>query len=97
MIPFKKMWEDVSAIISDNTIGEIDIVEKYNTGFVISEDGVTKFVNKDDFVNFWCKMLCFKEFSKEDADKEDKLIYVYEVIKNLPYITESSNVLKLVD
>lgn len=97
MIPFKKMWEDAFNMISKDEVKDIDIVEKYRTGFVIIEEGNTKFVTKDDFVDFWCRMLCYKEFSREEANKQDGLKYVYKVIKNLPYISENSGVLKLVE
>ncbi|MCY6957670.1 MULTISPECIES: hypothetical protein [Clostridium] len=97
MVPFKKMWEDAFGIISKDEVEDIYIVEKYSTGFVIEEEGITKFITKDDFVDFWCRMLCFKEFSKEDANKQDKFKYVYHVVKKLPYIKENSGVLQLVD
>nr|WP_272509040.1 hypothetical protein [Clostridium ganghwense] len=91
------MWEDAVVMISKDEVKDIDIIEKYKTGFVIREEGTTKFVTKEDFVDFWCRMLCFNEFSKEEANKQDALKYVYKVIKNLPYISESADVLKLVD
>lgn len=97
MIPFKKMWEDALSMISKDEITNIYITEKYRSGFVVEEEGITEFINKDDFIEFWCKMLCFKEFSKEDALQQGKLKYVYEVIKKLPYVNERSNVLRLMD
>ena len=97
MIPFKRMWEDTSEMILKDEVKDVLITEKYKGGFVVEEEGTTEFINKEDFVDFWCKLLCFEEFSKEEAIKQGKLKYVYEIIKNLPYVNESSNVLRLVD
>lgn len=97
MIPFKRVWEDAINMVTKDQIKSVDIIEKYNTGFIVMEEGVTKFVTKDDFVEFWCKMLCCKEFSQKEASKNGCLKYVYDIIKNLPYVNENSGVLKLVD
>lgn len=97
MIPFKKMWEDALTMVLQDEVQNVYIIEKYKGGFVVEEEGNTEFINKEDFVDFWCRMLCFSEFSKEEAIKQGKLKYVYEVIKNLPYVKESANVLRLVE
>lgn len=97
VIPFQKMWEDALSMISKEEIKDMNIVETYKGGFIVEEGDITEFVNKDDFVYFWCKMLCCKEFPREEAINDHKLKYVYKVIKKLPYVDESSNRLKLVE
>lgn len=97
VIPFQKMWEDALSIISKKEIKDVNIVETYKGGFIVEEGDITEFVNKDDFVDFWCKMLCFKEFSKNEAKNHHKLKYVYKVIEKLPYVNESCDTLKLLD
>lgn len=97
MISFKKMWDDVSNSLSTDAYNDMNIVEKFKTGFVVDEDGDMQFITKDDFVDFWCKMLCLNQISHEQVLREEKsnMKYVYEIIKRLPYVSESSGVLKL--
>lgn len=97
MIPFKKMWEDAFIVISEDKFDDIDIVETYSTGFVVEEEGMAKFINKEDFADFWCRMLCFNEVSQEELNNEGNFKYIYNVVKRLPYIKEKSGVLRLVD
>lgn len=97
VIPFQKMWEDALSMISKEEIKDMNIVETYKGGFIVEEGDVTEFINKDDFVDFWCKMLCYKEFPKDEAKDHHKLKYVYKVIEKLPYVNESTNKLKLVE
>lgn len=97
MIEFKKMWSDVSDLLSNEEISEIDIVEHFKSGFVVRDCEETYFVTRDDFVDFWCKILCSHEISKEQilSDKKTKEKYVYPIIKRLPYISETAVGLKL--
>ncbi|MFD3156391.1 hypothetical protein ACFIJ5_05950 [Haloimpatiens sp. FM7330] len=101
MIKFKKMWEDVSSILNNDEFNDnnMTIVESYKDGFIVKYEGKNSFVNKDDFVDFWCKMLYFNEISKEDILKDNNVNqrYVYEVVGKLPYINEESNMLKLME
>lgn len=99
MVAFKKMWDDVCAILANNEIKDLQIVENYNSGFVVKENENTYFVNKDDFVDFWCKMLFFNKVDKESFAQEGKssFKYVYKIIKKLPYITESEGSLNLTE
>lgn len=98
MVDFKTMWGDVCSILSKDEIKDIDIIEKYSTGFVVKENDNIEFITKDDFVDFWCKLLCTKEISKAQLLREDKanLRYVYDVVKYLPYIKENGDILKLI-
>lgn len=97
MMAFKTMWNDVCGSISNNEIKNIEIVEKFKSGFVVKDKEDTHFVTKDDFVDFWCNMLFFNEVDKNKISKEgkSKLKYVYEVIKTLPYINENEGILTL--
>lgn len=98
MITFQKMWHDVEEILEGDEIKNIDIIEQYNNGFVVKETEDVAFVTKDDFVDFWCKLLYFNEVSREqlkDKDKSQK--YVYDVVKTLPYAFESDGILKLME
>lgn len=97
MVAFKKMWEDVNELLKHEEELQINIIEKFNCGFTVEDKGDTTFVTKDDFIDFWCKMLYFNQMSKEQILKEErsKLKYVYEVVKKLPYINEKSDVLIL--
>ncbi|WP_035290919.1 hypothetical protein [Clostridium sp. KNHs214] len=99
MVEFKKMWEDVSSMVAEHKIdnGNLNIVETYDDGFIIQYDNKNFFVNKKNFIDFWCKMLYYKEVSKEELvnceDETQKC--VYEIIQSLPYISEESNTLRL--
>lgn len=97
MVAFKKMWEDVSAIVSNDKIGDLSIIERYSTGFVVKDKDQTEFVTKDDFVDLWCQMLCCNEICKDQfsGHGKNKLRYAYGILKNLPYISEKSGCLKL--
>ncbi|MGH4139828.1 hypothetical protein [Clostridium sp.] len=97
MIPFKKMWEDVRRILADEDYPNVEILEKFNCGFTVKERGNVIFITRDDFVDFWCKLLYYNELSLEQVLKDDKLKpkYIYNIIKELPYISENSGVIKL--
>ncbi|GAA0179211.1 hypothetical protein SH2C18_21200 [Clostridium sediminicola] len=96
MVSFKKMWDDVWGMITNGSIQSLDVVKEFNYGIIINDnEGNQKFITKDDFRDFWCKMLFFNEVSRAQSLNEEKQGYVYEVIKQLPYITENSNILTL--
>lgn len=99
MVAFKKMWDDVCVILEGNKVEDLQIVENYNNGFVVRENEETHFVNKDDFVDLWCNMLCFNKVEKNHFMQEGKssFKYVYEIIKTLPYVTESEGSLNLTE
>lgn len=98
MIAFKKMWEDVRLILSNEECSDVEILEKFNCGFTVKEQDDIIFITRDDFVDFWCKLLYYNELSLEQILKEDKskLKCIYMIIKQLPYISESSGVIKLI-
>jgi len=98
LVAFKKMWEDVGLIISKEECSDVKILEKFNYGFTVKELGNTIFITRYDFVDFWCKLLYYNELSLEQVLKEDKskLKYIYTIIKQLPYISESCGVIKLI-
>ncbi|WP_373898594.1 hypothetical protein ACER0A_006095 [Haloimpatiens sp. FM7315] len=99
MIGFKTMWQDVSNMILQNKISEdvIHIVETYDDGFIVEQDGENYFVNKNDFIDFWCKMLCNDAVSREElvCDERYTQKYVYDIVQSLPYVAHDSNTLRL--
>ncbi|WP_125153843.1 hypothetical protein [Clostridium rectalis] len=99
MISFKKMWDDVSDIVKNDELRDIEILEKHTEGFLIKDKENSCFLCKDDFVDFWCNILYFNEVSTEkfSEKEENKFKYVYAVVKNLPYMNESCGTLKLLE
>jgi len=97
MVAFKKMWKDVGVILSDEGYSDIEIVQRFNCGFTVKERDNIIFITRDDFVDFWCKLLYYNELSLEQVLKEDKSKpkYIYTIIKQLPYISESCGIIKL--
>jgi len=97
MVAFKKMWEDVGLILSNKNNLDVQILQRFNCGFTVKEKENTIFITRDDFVDFWCKLLYFNELSFEQVLKDGKLKpkYIYTIIKQLPYISESCGVIKL--
>ena len=98
MITFKKMWDDVLLLLSNEEYVDINISERSNCGFAVNDSDNITFITKDDFSSFWCKLLYYKELSLEQFLGNDKLIpkYIYNIIKQLPYISESSEAIQLV-
>lgn len=98
MVAFKRMWEDVNDMLNKGETLDINIIEKFNSGFTVEDNGDTAFVTKDDFVDFWCNMLYFNEISKSQVMGEErgKAKYIYELVKHLPYVCEKSEVLTLI-
>ena len=97
MVAFKKMWDDVRLILSNEEYSDIEIVERFNCGFTVKERENIIFITRDDFVDFWCKLLYYNELSLEQVleDDKSKLKYIYTIIKQLPYVSENSGVIKL--
>ncbi|WP_446899551.1 hypothetical protein ACSVC9_06595 [Clostridium sp. LBM24168] len=97
MIAFKRIWDDVCNILSNEEIKDINIVENFNNGFLIKEGINTHFITKQDFVDFWCNMICLDKIDKEDVLKErnSEKKFVYEILKELPYINENGGSLKI--
>jgi hypothetical protein len=90
------MWDDVWDMITAGSIQKLNVVKEFQYGIIIQNElGKQEFVTKDDFRDFWCKMLYYNEVSKEQTLEEGKQGYVYEVIKQLPYIAEVSNKLSV--
>ncbi|CAM2827637.1 hypothetical protein HAHI6034_04920 [Hathewaya histolytica] len=97
MISFKVMWEDVKELISKGGELEIDIIEKYNTGFTVKEKDNITFITKDDFVDLWCKMLYYNEVPINLEDNTNpKERYLYNILRKLPYIDDNSGILKII-
>ena len=98
MVTFKQLWEDVRLILSDEEYSDIKILEKFNCGFTVKERDDIIFVTRQDFVDFWCKLMYYKELSVEQVLKDDKpkSKYINTIIKQLPYISESSGIIKLI-
>jgi len=97
MVSFKQMWDDVGDMLKEDKIENVTIVELYKDGFIIREDEMDCFINKQDFVDFWCNILYFNEIPKENLlnHESKKFKHVYNVVKNLPYVKESCGVIKV--
>ncbi|MDP4143068.1 MAG: hypothetical protein Q8936_01110 [Bacillota bacterium] len=97
MVAFNEMWNDVSKIIKKGEVNDIYIVECFKSGFTVQTNEETEFVTKEDFVDFWCRMLYYNEVSKKQIMKEktSKAKYIYSLISQLPYVTENSGVLRV--
>ncbi|MBU3101145.1 MULTISPECIES: hypothetical protein [Clostridium] len=97
MITFKKMWDDVLLLLSNDDYIDMNILEKFDSGFVVKESDDTIFITKEDFSSFWCKLLYYEKLSLKQVLSDDKLKpkYIYTMIKQLPYISENSSVIKL--
>lgn len=99
MVAFKKMWDDVLRLFQNEEKLNYHIIKTYDEGFIIGEKEDTTFVTKKDFIDFWCKMLYFNEISREQIKEEDNgnMTYIYDIIKNLPYVSEVRGVLRIVE
>jgi len=99
LVSFKKMWEDVSRILSEEKFSELDIIQKFRSGFIVKENESTTLVTRDDFVDFWCILLYSNEvdYKKLEINGDSKQIFIYEVTKKLPYVREEQSILKLIN
>lgn len=96
-VAFKKMWEDVNSLMTNKNV-ELEVINVFNSGFVIKEDNETVFITKDHFVDFWCNILYYNKISKDQISREKGryMNYVYDIVKHLPYVSENSNELTLI-
>lgn len=87
MISFKEMWSDINSEIDSNCNKGFKIKKKFETGFIIDEEGENVFLTKDDFVNFWCWFLYLKEININEIvnNKNGKYKYILNLMKELPY------------
>lgn len=98
MVSFTRMWDDVFTMIDENETDDMQIVEKFKSGIIVQNKEEKEFITKDDFIDFWCKLLYYNELSIEKMIKNNfKLEYIYSLINKLPYISESEGILKLVE
>lgn len=97
MIAFKKIWDDICEITSKNTIENVKITENFESGFVVEDDVDVHFITKDDFIDFWCNILCLDKVSKNEILNNSKSKYIYEIMKNLPYICENNGTIKIAE
>ncbi|EJP6471134.1 hypothetical protein FDF31_14115 [Clostridium sporogenes] len=99
MIHFKTMWDDVCSILNHNEIENLEILESFKTGFIVKTENGTEFITRDDFVDFWCHMLCFNKITEMDIDQKGKerRKCICNIIKNLPYINANNGVITLVE
>lgn len=93
MVAFNQMWSDINDIVDHNE-APVCISKKSNVFLINKEDDII-FVTKDDFVDFWSKMFLNEEVSKKSIENEVKLLYVYDIVKSLPYVCEKEGVLFL--
>jgi len=91
------MWDDVLLLLSNEEYTDIDILERLNCGFTVKDNDDNIFITKDDFSSFWCRLLYYKELTLDQVLDDDKLKpkYIYTIIKQLPYISERSGVIRL--
>jgi hypothetical protein len=97
MVAFKKVWDDVCGIITNKKLENVEIVEGFDSGFVLKVEENIHFITKQDFVDFWCGMVCENKIDKErvmNHGNSDKKI-VYDILKQLPYINEKEETLKM--
>lgn len=100
VISFKRMWDDVGGLLKNSiSIGSIEVQDEFDVLYALDDDGEYRFITKEDFIDFWCRMLYYSKVSKEQIIREDKinLKYVYEIIKRLPYIKEEAGSLVLLE
>jgi hypothetical protein len=98
MIAFSKMWDDVFKMVEENGCNGVKIVEKFKSGYIVLIEDSKEFITKEDFVNFWCRLLYYNEVETDNIKKcGEKAEYVYKFIKNLPYVSENSGIIKLVE
>lgn len=97
MVSFTKMWNDVFTMINENETDDMKIVEKFKSGLIVLNEKDKEFITKDDFVDFWCKLLYYNEISIEKIiGNSFKSEYVYSLVSKLPYISENDGIIKLV-
>lgn len=98
MIAFNQMWKDVQLILLEEKSPDIEIMERFTSGFTVKEQDNIVFITKDDFSDIWCKLLYYNELTLEQILKEDmvKPIYIYNIIKRLPYVSEDFGAIKLI-
>lgn len=96
MISFKKVWNDVNNLVNDNG-GNVNIVNKIKNVFLVEEEGNVVFLTKDDFVDFWAKLFSHKKVDKSNlrVESSNKELYIYQLVKELPYIKEEGNMIYL--
>ena len=99
MIAFKTMWKDISEILgNENQTLDFKVVERFTNGFVVRENDDTTFITKEDFVDFWCKLLYYNKISKNEVLKDQlKSKYIYDLVKKLPYVIEKQEILILAE
>ncbi|EJO5346577.1 hypothetical protein NRP93_000628 [Clostridium botulinum] len=99
MIHFKTMWDDVCSILDHNEIENLEILESFKTGFIVKTKDGSEFVTRDDFVDFWCHMLCFNKVTPIDIEQKDKETKkcICDIVKNLPYISDDNGIISLVE
>ena len=89
MFKFKKMWTDLNDMV-DNGAYNFNIDSELKNVFIIKDQGETTLLTKDDFVDFWAKILLFHQVNidPKDLKNDKKLYYVCSLLKGLPYIKE---------
>lgn len=98
MVAFTKMWNDVFKLINENEDEDLKIVEKFKSGFIVLNEEDREFITKEDFVDFWCKLLYYNEIPTEKLiGKNFKSEYVYSLVSRLPYVSENEGILRLVE
>lgn len=98
MVAFKKMWDDINSKIDHNCTTGFQIKKKFETGFIVEEDGKNIFLTREDFVNFWCWFLYSEEIEINEIvnNKNPRYKYILDLVKGLPYTKIESEKLILV-
>lgn len=91
MFKFKKMWTDLNNMVNSGAYS-LNIDSELKNVFIIKEEGETTLLTKEDFVDFWSKMLLFNHVDIDPKELKDnkKLYYVCDLLKKLPYIKEEN-------
>jgi hypothetical protein len=97
MVSFKKMWEDVNSLVIAGKFNDLENIKSYEEGFIVNNEGETMFLDSQDFIDFWCKMLLYREIdmSSKLNNQNDNFNLIYMLVRQLPYIEENQGKLTL--
>ena len=91
MVSFRKMWEDVNSLVTAGKFNELENIKSYEDGFIVNNEGKTLFLDPQDFIDFWCKMLLYREIDMSSVLKKENNNFnlIYRLIRQLPYVEDN--------
>lgn len=97
MVSFKKMWEDVNSLVISGEFNDLENIRGYEEGFIVNNEGETMFLDSQDFIDFWSKMLLYSEIDKSSIldNQNNNFNLIYMLVRQLPYIEENQGKLTL--